>query len=162
MDGGRLNAESELDSARQALATTKEACRRVEEENSRLTDERLSLLMELGAIKEDFAAFRAKSSAEKSALEAEFDASSDVIFDYGYNCCAFAHDMRGSKPMIPARMPDTSTPLPPEFFVNPRCPSGSSSVLPIVEPVEITREDLPVKDLSAAEKGVDIPPGPID
>ena len=50
---------------------------------------------------------------EKSALEAEFDASSDVIFDYGYGCCAFAHDIRGSKPMIPTGMPDTSTPLPP-------------------------------------------------
>ena len=41
--------------------------------------------MELRAIKEDFAAFLEKSSAEKSALEAEFDASSDVIFDYGYD-----------------------------------------------------------------------------
>ena len=110
----------------------------MEEENGHLTDERLSLLMELGAIKEDFAAFREKSSAEKSALKGEFDANSDVIFDYGYGCCAFAHDIRGSKPMIPAGMPDTSTPLPPEFFVNPRCPPGPSSVLPAAEPVETT------------------------
>ena len=62
--------------------------------------------MELGAIKENFAAFQVKSSAEKSVLEAEFDVSSDVIFDYGYSCCDFAHDIRGSKPMIPAGMPD--------------------------------------------------------
>ena len=55
------------------------------EENSRLTDERLSLVMEMGATKEDFAAFREKSSAEKSVLEAEFDASGDVIFNYGYD-----------------------------------------------------------------------------
>ena len=103
-DGGRLKAESELDSARQALAAAKEACWRAEEENSRLTDERLSLLMELGAIKEDFAAFREKSSAEKSALEVKFDVSSDVIFDYGYGCCAFTHYIRGSKPMISAGM----------------------------------------------------------
>ena len=144
------------------MAAAKEACRRAEEENSRLTDERLSLLMELGASKEDFAAFRAKSSAEKSTLEAEFDASSDVIFDYGYGYCAFAHDIRGSNPMIPAGMPNTSTPLPLEFFVNPRCPLGSSSVLPVVEPVETTREDFPVKDLPVAEKGVVIPPGPFD
>ena len=160
--GGRLKVESELDSARQALAAAKEACRRAEEENSRLTDERLSLLIELGAIKEDFAAFWAKSSLEKLALEAEFDASSDVIFDYGYGLCAFAHDIRGSKPMIPAGMLDTSTPLPPEFFVNPRCPPGSLSVLPAAEPVETTGEDFPVKDLSVAEEGVDIPLGPID
>ena len=161
-DGGRLKAKSELDTARQALDATKEAYRRAEEVNSRLTDERLSLLMELGAIKEDFAAFRAKSSSKKSTLEAEFDASSDVIFDYGYGCCAFAHDIHGSKPMIPAGMPDTSTPLPVEFFVNPRCPSGSSSVLPAAEPVETTEEDLPIKDLLTAEEGVDIPLRPIN
>ena len=150
-----MKAESELDSARQT-------CRRAEEENSRLTDERLSLLMELGAIKEDFMAFRAKSSAEKSPPEAEFDASSDVIFDYGYDCYAFMHDIHGSKPMIPTRMPDTSTPLPLEFFMNPRCPPGSSSVLPAAEPVETTREDFPVKDLQAIEEGVDILPRPVD
>ena len=46
-------------------------------------DERLSLVMELGATKEDFAAFPEKSSPEKLALEAEFDASGDVIFNYG-------------------------------------------------------------------------------
>ena len=113
--------------------------------------------MELGAIKEDFAAFQEKSSTEKSALEAEFDASSDVIFDYGYGCCAFAHDICGSKPMIPTGMPDTSTPLPPEFFVNPRCPPGSSSVLPAAEPVETTVEDFPAMILPVAEEGVDIP-----
>ena len=64
--------------------------------------------------------------------------------------------------MIPAEMPDTSTPLPPKYFVNPRCPSSSLSVLPAAEPVEITEEDFPAKDLPAAEEGVDIPPGPID
>ena len=129
-----MKPESKLDSARQALAAAKEACRRAEEENSRLTDERLSLLMELGAIKEDFAAFRAKSSTEKSAMEAEFDASSDVIFDYGYDCCAFMHDIHGSKPMIPVGMPDTSTPLPPEFFVNPRCPLALHLSCPLLSP----------------------------
>ena len=75
--------------------------------------------MELGAIKEDFTTFRKKSSTEKSALEAVFDSSSDVIFNYGYDCCAFMHDIRGIKPMIPAGMLDTSAPLTPEFFLNP-------------------------------------------
>ena len=134
-DGGRLKAEFELDSARQALASAKEACRRANEENSRLTNERMSLLMELGAIKEDFTSFRAKSFEEKLALKAEFDASSDVIFNYGYGCCTFAHDICGSKPMIPAGMPDTSTPLPLEFSLDaPRtlrlsCPLLSPSRL---------------------------------
>ena len=49
--------ESELDSAQQALAAAKEACRKVEEEICRLTDERLSLIMEVGAGKEELVAF---------------------------------------------------------------------------------------------------------
>ena len=118
-EGGRLKLVSELGSIQQALVAAKEACRRVEEENCRLTDERLSLLMELGATKDDFVAFREKSFAERSVLEAEFDASSDVIFNYSYGCCAFAHYIRGSKPKIPPGMPDTSTHLTLKFFVNP-------------------------------------------
>ena len=47
-----------------------------------------------------------------------------------------------------------------EFFVNPRCPPGSSSVLSVVELVETTEEDSPTKGLLAAEGGVDIPSGP--
>ena len=87
--------------------------RKAEEENGRLTDERLSLLMELGATKDEFSDFREKASIEKTAMEAEFDDSSDMIFNYGYGCCAFAHNICGSEPLIPAGMLNTSTPLTP-------------------------------------------------
>ena len=150
-EGGRLKAESELGYVQQALVDAKEACRRVEEENGHLTDERLSLLVELGATKDDFAAFREKSLAEKSTLEAEFDAISDVIFNYGYGYCAFAHDIHGSKPKIFPGLPDTSTPLTPEFFMNPRCPPGSSFALSTAEPIETAEEALADKGLSGAE-----------
>ena len=123
-------------------------------------DERLSLLMELEATRDDFVAFREKTSAEKTTMEAEFDASSDVILTYGYGCCAFEHNIYGSEPLIPVGMPDTSTPLTPDFFVNPLCPPSSSSVFPMAKPVETIEEDLSAKDLSVAEGGVDIPPGP--
>ena len=155
-EGGQLKSESELGFVQQALVVAKEAYRRVEEENGRLTDERLSLLVELGATKDDFAAFREKGFAERSALEAEFDVSNDVIFNYGYDCCAFAHDIRGSKPKIPLGMPDTSTPLTPEFFVNPLCPPGSSFALSTAEPVETAEEALEDKGLPGAEEEVDI------
>ena len=154
--GGRLKSESELGFVQQALVATKEACRRVEEENGRLMDERLSLLVELGTTKDDFVAFWEKSFAERSALEAEFDASNDLIFNYGYSCCAFAHDIRWSKPKIPLGMLDTSTPLTLEFFVNPRCPLGSSFALSTTEPVETTEEALADKGLPGAEGEVDI------
>ena len=56
-------------------------------------------------------------------------------------------------------MPDTSTPLTPEFFVSPRCPPSSSSVFPAVEPVETFEGDLLAKDLPTTKGVVDIPPG---
>ena len=90
----------------------------------------MSLIMELGAGKEELLTFQAKATAERKAMEEEFDVSSHVIFNYGYRCCAFAHNICGSKPMIPAWMPDTSEPLPPEFFINPRRPPSASSDLP--------------------------------
>ena len=125
-EGVRQKAKSELDFVQQALVVVGEAFWMTEEENFRLTDERLSLIMELEASKEELLAFQAKMTKEREAMEAEFDASSDVIFDYGYGCCAFAHNICGSKPMILAGMLDTSKPLPLVFFVNPRCPPSAS------------------------------------
>ena len=86
---------------------------KAEEENGRLTAERLSLLMELRATKDEFAAFREKASIEKTTMEAEFDDSSDMIFNYGYCYYAFANNICGSEPLIPAGILNTSTPLTP-------------------------------------------------
>ena len=118
----RQKVDSELDGAQQALATFGEAWRKAEEEVSLLTDERVSLLVELKASKDELSAFRAKASKEKKALEKEFDISFEVIFNYGYGCYAFAHNICGSKPRIPARMLDTSRSLPPEFFYQSSMP----------------------------------------
>ena len=75
-----------------------EACKKEEEENSRLSDERLTLVMELGTIKDDFTAFREKAVADRETMEAEFDGSGDTLFNYGYGCCVFTHNICGSKP----------------------------------------------------------------
>ena len=112
--------------------------------------------MELGTTKDDFTTFRERSFAERSTLEAEFDASNDVIFNYGYGCCAFAHNIHGSKPKILPGMSDTSTPLTPKFFVNPQCPPGFSFALSNAEPVETAEEALADKGLLGAEGEVDI------
>ena len=123
LEDARRKMEFELDAAQQALATFGEACWTTEEEASRLTNERrVSLLVELGASKDEFPAFRAEVAKEKKALEAEYGAGFEAIFNYGYGCCSFVHNIYGSKPKIPDRMLDTSEPLTPEFFANPRCP----------------------------------------
>ena len=120
--------KTELDMAREALAASREACQTTEEEANRLTDERVSLLVELGASKDELFAFRAEVAKEKKTLEEEYDAGFEVIFNYGYGCYAFAHNIYGSKPKIPNRMSGTSEPLTPEFFINPRCPPVAISV----------------------------------
>ena len=103
VEDARLKADSECDTTQQALVVAEEAHRKAEKENGRLTDERLSLLVELGATKDDFTAFQERTYAEKMAMEVEFDVSSDLIFNYGYGCCAFAHNICGSEPLIPQK-----------------------------------------------------------
>ena len=118
----RRKVESELDGAQEVLAVSIEAGRKTEEEVSRLTDERVSLLVELGGSKDELSTFRAEATKDKKALEVEYDAGFEVIFNYGYGCYAFTHNICGSKLRILAGMQDMITPLTPEFFVNPRCP----------------------------------------
>ena len=64
----RRKVEYELDRAQQALAISGEAWWKAEEEVSRLTDERVSLLVELGASKDKLSAFHAEVSREKKVL----------------------------------------------------------------------------------------------
>ena len=116
---------------REALAIAGEACKKAEEENSRLADERLALVMELGTMKDEFDAFREKAAADKETMEAEFDSSRDALFNYGYGCCVFTHNICGNKPQIPDGMPDPSVLLTLEFFANPRCPL---SIAPALDP----------------------------
>ena len=118
----RRKTESELDVAQQALAASREACQTAEEEANRLTDERVSLLVELRARKDELSTFPAEVAKEKKALEAEYDVGFEAIFNYGYGYYAFAHNICGSKPNIPYGMSGTSEPLTPEFFFNPQCP----------------------------------------
>ena len=156
-EGIWLKTESELDSVQQTLDAAGEAYLKAKEENCRLTDEQLSLIMELGASKDELSAFQAMVTMEKKAMEEEFDASGIVIFNYGYGCCAFAHNICGSKPLIPAGMPDTINPLPSKFIVNPRCPPSASSDLPVAATI---REEPPSKSPSTVDNGIDIPPEP--
>ena len=139
------------------MAAAKEACRKAKEEIFWLTDERLSLIIEVGANKEELAAFQAKAIAEREAMEAKFDTSSDVIFNYGYGCCAFSHDICRSKPMIPVGMPDMTEPLPLEFFLNPQCPPSASSDPSATIDV---REELPALSPLTVVDGTDMPQKP--
>ena len=117
--------ESELSRVQNALEVVKEARQKGEDEASRLADERVSLLLELRTCKDKVSAIRVEALKEKKAMEEAYEEGFDVVFNYGYGCCAFAHNICGSQPEVSDGMPDMSKSLSPEFFINPRCPSGT-------------------------------------
>ena len=64
----RAKVESELARMQNALAVAEEAKRKVDDEVSRLTDERVSLLLELGTCKDEISAIWAEVLRENEAL----------------------------------------------------------------------------------------------
>ena len=64
-------------------------------------------------------AIRAEDLKENEALKEAYEEGFDVIFNYGYGCCNFAHNICGSQPEVSDGIPNTSKPLSPEFFINP-------------------------------------------
>ena len=134
------------------MAVAGEACRKVEEKSGRLTDERFASIMELGTIKDEFAAFREKAATDRETMEAEFDSSGDALFNYGYGCCVFTHNICG-----PDGMPDPSVPLTPKFFANLRCPPGTSAATPALDSVAFSREDRLENSPAVAEEETTLP-----
>ena len=101
-----------------------EARRKAEDEARRLANERVSLLLELETFKDEVFAIRAEALKEKKALEEAYEEGFDLIFNYGYDCYASAHNIFRSQPEVPKWMSNTSKLLSLEFFINPRCPLG--------------------------------------
>ena len=87
----RVKVESELAWVQNALAVVEEGRRKAEDEASHLADERVSLLLELGTCKDEVFAIQAEALKEKKTIEEAYEEGFDVIFNYGYGCCAFSH-----------------------------------------------------------------------
>ena len=68
-EDAQQNGEFELTGVQHALAALEKARRKEGDEVSRLEDERVSLLLELEANKDELSAFQAEASKEKKALE---------------------------------------------------------------------------------------------
>ena len=157
VEEARRKAEFDRGAAQEVLAATREACKKAEEENSQLAEEKLALVIELGAVKDDFAAFREKGAAEKKMLEAAFDLSGDTLFNYGYGCNDFAHNICGSKPEIPEGMPNPSVPLTLDFFANPCCPPSASVAASVLDSVVVSEGDYSMNSPSATGVEVVLP-----
>ena len=164
-EGARMKAESECEAAQKAVSLAREAYTKAEEENSRLTDERTSLIFELGTLKDDFATLREKVVADRETMEVEFDASGDTLFNYGYGYCVFTHNICRSKPQIPDGMPDPLVPLTPEFFANPCCPPSTSSAVSAPDPATVSWEGHPESSPTVVGEEETLPmglPAPLD
>ena len=115
--------------------------------------------MELGTIKDDFTAFREKAVVDRETMKSEFDVSGDTLFNYGYGCCVFTHNICGSKPQISDGMPDPSVPLTPEFFANLSCPPSISSTAQAPDPAAVSKEQCPKNSPTVAGEEATLPMG---
>ena len=60
-------------------------------------------------------------------MDEDYQKALEVIFSYGYGCCAFKHNICGDLLKVPDHMPD-SIPLPLKFFANPKCLSVLAAI----------------------------------
>ena len=90
--------ESELAWVQNALAVLEEVRLKAKDKASRLAVERVSLLQNVGTSKDEVSTLQAQALKEKKALKEVYEEGFNVIFNYGYGGCAFAHSICGSQP----------------------------------------------------------------
>ena len=115
----KARAEGDLVRVQDALAVAEEAKYKAEAETARLEVEQTSLLLEIGAARDEVSSLHSEAGRDKEAMEEDYQKALELIFIYGYGCCAFKHNICGDQLEVPDGMPDSFNPLPPEFFVNP-------------------------------------------
>ena len=55
----------------------------------------------------------ARASKDREDMVEDYQGSLDLIFAYGYGCCAFKNNICRDRLDIPDGMPNSSNPLPP-------------------------------------------------
>ena len=123
----KMRAEGELARVKDALVVAKKAKRKaeakveVEAEVARPEVEQTSLMLEIGAVKDEVSSLQSQAGKDKAAMEEDYQKALKLIFTYGYRCWMFKHNIYGDQPEVPEGIPDSSDPLPQKFFVNPKC-----------------------------------------
>ena len=85
-------------------------------------------------------------------MEEDYQKDLEVIFAYGYGCCMFKHNICGSQLKVLDGMSDSSNPLLPEFFSNPRCPpaltvtEAATADVDMIEPAKDSEDNASVGD----------------
>ena len=133
-EDAKARVEVDLTNALNSLAAAKEGGRRswtkiacLEIEFARVEAKRTSLLLELEASKGEVSSLHARAGKDRKDMVKDYQGSLELIFAYGYGCCAFKNNICGDGLEIPDGMPDSANPLPSYLFFNPRCPLGPTS-----------------------------------
>ena len=120
-----------------------------------MADERLSLVMELGAVKDEFTAFQEKAlligrrwrlNLTQEVIRSLIMATVVVLSSTTYV---------GASLKSQTEMLNPSVPLTAEFFANPRCPPGASAAAPALDLVAVIGEEyLENSPFAAGEEAV--------
>ena len=105
---------------------TEEARRKTEAEVARFEVEWTSLVPKIRATKDEESSLQSQADKDKEAMEKDYKKALELIFAYSYGCC-FKHNICVNQPNVLDGMLDSYDPLPPEFFVNTRCPPAPTA-----------------------------------
>ena len=86
---------------------------RIEVEFTRVKAERASLSLELKASKSEVSSLHARVDKDREDMVKDYQGSLELIFAYGYGCCAFKNNICGYRLEIPEVMPDSANPFSP-------------------------------------------------
>ena len=78
-----------------ALAVAEEAKRKAEAEVARLEVEQTSLLLEIGAAKDEVSSLHSQEGKDKEAIEEDYQKTLELIFSYDYECFMLKHNICG-------------------------------------------------------------------
>ena len=135
----KARAKEDLARVQEALAAAEEGRRKAKVGNARFEVERTSLLLELGASKDEVSSLHSQAGRDKESIEEEYQNALEVIFSYGYRCCVFKHNICGDHPEVLDGMLNSAYPLP------PRCPlvqAATKSITTEAPPSETTKEPM--------------------
>ena len=98
-------AKDKLARVQDAMAVAKEARWMAEAEVARLEVERTSLMLEIGAAKDEVSSLHSQAGKDKEVIEEDY---LELVFAYDYGCCVFKHNICGDHPKVPDGMLDSS------------------------------------------------------
>ena len=117
--GDLARVKDALAAMEEARVIAEKARCKAKSEAVRLEVDQTSLLLDLGATKDEVSSLQSQASKDKEAMEEEYHGGDFFLW---VRVCVFKHNICEDPPKVLEGMPDSSDSLPPKFFVNLECP----------------------------------------